>query len=430
MTARGGGRTIARSVRQGAVMPRWVLHTVLGALGALPLLASAQPITLVPNTVNTFRDTRGANDVGIGQGDRVQFGADISGGSAGVSIGAIYGPTGFTLNPGPCNPLAVNLNFCSRSVAFDSGRLEPWTIRFTRGSESLQILGPSLSGAEQAVPFPVSVTLSGSGVTPTVSWVVPNGFAADGFRVNVYDKGRRLSNGQADVVHSIAIDPGATSYQLPSTFNSGLPLLVGGSYSINLQLIETRSHAPFAGSNAEILRRSSSFFDFTPLTGNDPPAVALPTVSNGVYHFNVQGVGPGSITFIDPEVAIGYDYAIGAGDPNFASVLLPDIGDGVFTLEYTDAGGAHSVTVEDGAQYFFGQGGVSGFRVGGIEASAGLDPANTTAFITGLTFTADGSFTGTMTPITITVVPEPATLALMTAGLLLVGAATRARRNG
>ena len=35
----------------------------------------------------------------------------------------------------------------------------------------------------------------------------------------------------------------------------------------------------------------------------------------------------------------------------------------------------------------------------GIETSAGLNPQDATAFITGLTFVSEGSFTGTMTPI-------------------------------
>jgi hypothetical protein len=33
----------------------------------------------------------------------------------------------------------------------------------------------------------------------------------------------------------------------------------------------------------------------------------------------------GQAIFIDPLVAVGYKYAIGAGDPEFASVLLPAV---------------------------------------------------------------------------------------------------------
>jgi hypothetical protein len=54
--------------------------------------------------------------------------------------------------------------------------------------------------------------------------------------------------------------------------------------------------------------------------------------------------------------------------------------------------------------------------VTGIEASAGLDPSDVTAFATGLTFADDGQFTGTMDPI---VTPEPGTLLLL--GSTMVG---------
>ena len=398
----------------------------------IPVAAAAQPIKLVAGTVNMFRDSRGANDVGATSGERFQFGADVVGGSAAVALGATYVPSpGATVTQFACGPLAVNPNFCSRTTAFNASRLQPWTLRFARGADVLAVAGPSLLGTEQAVPFPVSVTLAGSGLTPTVSWVVPNAFAPDGFRINVFDKSRVLPNGNIDVVHSVAIAANATSYALPATFSSGLSLLEGGNYTINLQLIETRGHVAFNNNNGQILRRSNSYFAFTPLTGSNPPAVALPTVSNGVYNFNIAQVTANSITFIDPVVAVGYDYATGAGNPNFASVLLPNVGDGQFTLAYSDAGGAHAVSLAHGAQYFFAAGGVSAFRVSGIETSAMLDPNNVTAFITGLTFAANGSFTGSMTPITEFVpgVPEPQTWALLAAGLALVVVAAK-RRQG
>jgi hypothetical protein len=56
----------------------------------------------------------------------------------------------------------------------------------------------------------------------------------------------------------------------------------------------------------------------------------------------------------------------------------------------------------------------------GIETSAQLDPHDTTAFVTGLTFTDDGDFTGTMTPITERV-PEPETLGLFALALIVSG---------
>lgn len=409
------------------------LRTAVASAALLASLgAQAALVDVFDATINMFRDTRGANDIGIGQGDRIQFGANVVGGSLGTSLGATYGPTGFEVTQFPCSPLQIDSRFCARTTPFNGSRLDPWTLRFTRaGDQTLEVLGPSLQGAEQPVPFPVSVTLAGSGLTPTVSWTVPNGFVPDAFRINVHDKGLIAADGRPDQVHSVNLVPTATSYTMPAVFSGGRALAAGGNYTITLQLIETRGHVPLQG-NQDILRRSSSFFSFSPLTGDNPPDVALPTVVDGVYNFNVAQVGPGSVTFIDPVVAIGYDYAIGAGDPNFASVLLPDVGDGQFTLEYTDGTGPKAVGLSEGSQYFFAPGGVSAFKVTGIETEAMLDPANATAFVTGLTFVSNGAFTGTMTPIThfVPEVPEPQTWAMLLLGLAGLGAVGRRRSAG
>ncbi len=399
------------------LLPTLPLLATMGALLAAAPCAVAQPISLVPNTINIFRDTRGANDVSLTPGDRVQLGADIAGGSAGVSMGFSYAPTGFSVAPFLCSPLTVNAGFCAGAPAFSASRLGAWTLNFARGADTLSVATPTLFGAEQKVPFPVSVTVSGSGSTPTISWVVPAGFTPDAIRVNVFDKSKvNAATGQVDVIHSVAVNPTAGSYALPATLSSGLALATGGNYTINFQLIDTRGDAPFTNNNAQILRRSNSFFSFTPLAAGAPLSVHLPTVDAGVYNFAVESVGPSSTTFIDPLVAIGYQYAIGAGDPNFRSVLLPDIGDGQYTLSFNTLAGAQSVGLNQGVQFFFPEGGVGAFTVTGIETSAMLDPANATAFITGLTFSAAGSFTGTMTPMTVEVavaVPEPETYALM-----------------
>jgi hypothetical protein len=367
-----------------------------------PWQVAAAPISLVPGTVNMFRDTRAANDV-IGSGDLFQFGAEIVGGSLGTTLGAFYPPTGFTVSQAPCVPLAVSPNVCTRTTAFNSSRLGQWVLRFANGPDALLVVGPPLAGAENPVPFPRDVTISGSGITPTLSWTVPGGFQPDGFRVNIFDKDDITFGGFANVIHSVAIPPTSTSYTLPAVLNSGRSLDPAGHYAIELSLIETRGHVPFTNNNAEILRRSRSFFDFTPLPPSAPPNVVLPTIVNGVYNFSVTQVGPDFVTFIDPPVAIGYDYAIGPGDPNFKSVVLPEAGDNLYDL-YAWDGTAYvfhstvtaNVEVDLTA---IDANGVDRFRILGIEPSAGLDPANPTAFITGLTFVTTGQFTGTMTPL-------------------------------
>jgi hypothetical protein len=68
----------------------------------------------------------------------------------------------------------------------------------------------------------------------------------------------------------------------------------------------------------------------------------------------------------------------------------------------------------------FAPGGISEFEVLGIDPQLGLDPSNSTAFITSLTFENAGNFTGTMTPVT-TDVPEPASFVLLASGFCGIG---------
>lgn len=214
------------------VVARWAL---IGTLSALPFQAAmASPIAVDPATINMFRDTRGDNNAGLTAGDRFQFGGNVLGGSAGTSVRALYPQVPnatFASSLQPCSPLpAISQNFCASTTAFNVNRTaEPWTIEFQRpGETTLNVAGPSLVGTETAVPHPVDVSISGAGLTPTISWTVPGNFVADAVRINVFNlSSPLLQNGQHDVILSTPIAATANSYTLPS----GL-LANGTNYSL------------------------------------------------------------------------------------------------------------------------------------------------------------------------------------------------------
>ncbi len=173
--------------------------------------------------------------------------------------------------------------------------------------------------------------------------------------------------------------------------------------------------------NSNLAATSRVYSTFQTLPAGALP-VNLPTVTvNGsqvTYGFNLT-IAPGVTYYIDPQVATGYIYQAGTGNPNFASVELPDIGNPTPYDLYLWNGSAFvfDTTLSADTVFDFAAGGISEFEVLGIDPDLGLDPTNPTAFITGLAFESAGSFTGTMTPVTADV-DEPASLMLVTSGLI------------
>ena len=162
----------------------------------------------------------------------------------------------------------------------------------------------------------------------------------------------------------------------------------------------------------------------------------LPTVATAAgYQFNF-GVVLNQRVFIDPEIAVGYDYRVTSG-PNIFSALFPLIpgdADGYDVFGFNAVTSLYDIALGHataGVDFVFGGAGVSRFGLRGIDGVPPLDPTSPTAFVTGLTFASAGQVSMLQTPFTINVpgaVPEPAAWALMIAGFGMTGMAARRRR--
>lgn len=290
-------------------------------------------------------------------------------------------------------------------------------------------------GAVAAMPFVSSMTVSGSGLTPSVSWTLPASPPAsiDQMRVRVFD-----------VSHPVTVE---SRYGAPTSFLQADQLfqstpLASASYTVPAGLLSYGTHYSIAidlnhlRADGSPVSRSTSYFDFTPIDPATLPAgvgdIALPTLTpvpttagllaGPVYGFHVADVGPDHVTFIDPVVATGFSYATGAGDPNFKTVqVASNVGDGLYEV-WTWSGASWLQTASAlaaGSSFDFTAhgfaAGVDRFQIRGIEASAGVNAFDLTGFVTGLSFMSNGTFTGTMQAITAEV-PEPATWGLWLAG--------------
>src|SRR5260370_40098126 len=104
----------------------------------------------------------------------------------------------------------------------------------------------------------------------------------------------------------------------------------------------------------------------------------------------------GQTFFTDPLLPLGYDFTVGRGDPNFASVVLPAVGDNVFDL--LDCGGSSLGTAHAGVVFNFSTGGLDLFRGGGNDAKAGLGTNSPTAIVDRVAFPTHGKIDWTTTP--------------------------------
>jgi hypothetical protein len=321
------------------------------------------------------------------------------------------------------------------TISDNSGLYGPWTLTFTNGPDVSSVAVSLPPGATQ-LPAITNLTVSGSPANPTFDWRPPAGRPVEGYRINLFDQDLTSKSGTFfDVVLTRTItNPHIT---IPTMLDGGLTLDPAHRYTIQINALENRDGSNNL-SNANVFARSRTYFDFTPASVGGPPFTYLPVIDlSGRFDYNVTNILTGTTIFVDPPVAVGYDYAIGAGNPNFRTVVLPTgIGDGKYDIYGFDTSGHRFILAKDwlgGDAFDFGTSGVDQFEVLGIELTANIDPSDTTAFVTGLSFVSSGDFTGSQTPITVDVgVPEPSAALLLAVGMLgLIGVrGARSQRIG
>ena len=333
-------------------------------------------------------------------------------------------------------PDAINPDHEEAILPYSASWTGPWTIVVANTCQSGCPVGqeypvysfstPSIVGA-LPVQVPLNVSVSpgqGTPSLPTFTWTEPTSFSSlgltAGVRVQIWDPTYGVASTPFQIYSSSGTDfgRGQTSYSftVPASFVTNgqtYSLVSGHTYVLEIQnLVLSNPNSP-STANPNVLSRSRSFFQFQ-LTNTSilPPgatSVALPIVTPGptandppTYSFNINDVSATTALFIDPPLALGYTYTVGEYDPNFATVTVPAVAGALYLANVNgspsnvDSGQRLSPNVPYAFQT---PGGVSSFTVLGIDPAAALDSANPEAFVTGLTFTTSGTFSGTMAPI-------------------------------
>lgn len=256
-----------------------------------------------------FRDNRSANTVLMHPGDALVFGALIvipngyNGTAGSATQGLVTTDLEFT-------PYTVAPNFFIGGLKYDPGLTGEWTLNFTNGPDTASIQTPSV-GTVPKLPFATSVAVSGSSATPTFTWTFPESFTPDGVKIQIWDLENQVSPNSYDLIHSIVVPGDATSYTIPPITSGGITLEENHLYSLEIAFVLT--HGEEVGDLTTILTRSRSFFNFQLMPEDSPPNVSLPMVVPGpggpAYSFTTTVDAAGQTIYVDPVVAIGYEYA-------------------------------------------------------------------------------------------------------------------------
>lgn len=412
----------------------------LSCIAALMLApAIAQADTIVENSgVSGFPGTfnfigYNSSNVAFGQPVASQFlefggrfhpsgsNADLAFGS-GTTVTAtqIVGGKTVTVNV-PYSNSIPDPNLFDARIAYNSNLLGAWHLSVSNPSytNTVQVNTLPIDPTIGVPPFITGITISGTSnatTTPTLSWNAPAFNPPNGYNQNTKIFIIDLDHNRQTIFRQ-DLTSNQTTFTIPSSAN----LNPNGHYGVVI-----RDDYRVPSTHATTGASSQSFFDFHPQAVSQfsgpvqVPVSSVNSVGQTVYSFNID-VSHGQSVNLDPAAALGYIFSVGDGNPNFATVKLPDLGMSHPYGLYLWSGSGYTFAQDLFANtlFTFAPGGVSKFEILGIDPSLGLDPNNSTAFVTQVTFTADGQFTGSMTAITS--VPEPSTWAMLILGFCGLG---------
>lgn len=360
-------------------------------LGSLTDPSSYQFFTYqdLANPSDTNSEFRGINDAGLVNG----WMSDPTGNAD--SIGIIYNSTASAISifpPGvttfvPKNTSNTRAYFVVAGGINNNNQFAEWAMFFTTSNES-----------DGIVYDPGTLTTYRLIGNPTLAYALrglndldPNSAANCGGSSSCIRAVGLAYTPHVGMAYPIYVDfdPAASNFQPPQAVSCGSAF--NGAQSIIFEGIDNKDVA--AGGWADASGVSHGLIAY--------PNVAQPTaIVNGSFTFSIT-VAASVTQFLDPPVAVGYSYASRFGGPRFGSVTFPvGVGNNHFILLVRDA----AYTINGGQRFDFTHhgysSGVDHFEVVGISPSAALDPTNTTAFVTGVTFLSGGTFTGAMEPLT------------------------------
>ena len=277
-------------------------RVLVGLLSGLVLGAPHQAFSLTINQANHWRDISTPNTVGFLPQDTLFFGA--------LSVQPAGPPTSVSAGQGSVNlPLFflgggvgdIVPGQYGRSIPYNASLTGSWSLAGTRGTETATATTPA-PGDVASMPFANNVRISGTGLTPTISWTNPSGATIDRILIGIFDDEQPVNPRKPLIFRSPALSSSANSFTVPSDV-----LTEGHRYVARVELHETYGHVN--GPPESIRSRSNAFFSLVPLKEGAPTVVYLPIVDGGRFLFDFA-VEAGPTYYVDPPLVFGYQFAL------------------------------------------------------------------------------------------------------------------------